>query len=418
MSAGAELLSMTRIATVVKGYPRLSETFIAQEIHGLEQRGIEQLIVSLRHPTDPVRHAVHDRIAADTLYLPEYLKDDPERVRHGRRNAGSLSGFSRALEVYHADLARDRSPGRQRRFGQACVLAAELPSDISHLHVHFLHTPASVARYAALMRQLSWSFSAHAKDIWTTPEWELSEKLGAAAWGATCTQVGFEHLRGLSPRPENLHLIYHGLDFAELPRPSARPRVGDRPMRILSVGRLVEKKGYGDLLLALAALSPERQWTFEHVGSGTLAQTLREKAEALEISSRVTWHGARDRSFVFERLAEADLFVLPVRIAASGDRDGLPNVLMEAQALGVPVLSTDVSGVPELVVHGRTGWLVPQRDPRALAEAVALLMDDPALRRRLGEAGEQRVRTRFAAAPGIDRMAALLDTSMRSREAA
>ncbi|MEE8562042.1 MAG: colanic acid biosynthesis glycosyltransferase WcaL, partial [Alphaproteobacteria bacterium] len=121
-----------RIALVLKGYPRLSETFIAQEILALEGLGLDGWIVSLRHPTDPHAHPVHGEIRARTHYLPEYLKDAPARVRNGLKAARALPGFRRARAVWWRDLIRDRSANRVRRFGQACVLAAELPSDIEH----------------------------------------------------------------------------------------------------------------------------------------------------------------------------------------------------------------------------------------------------------------------------------------------
>jgi glycosyltransferase involved in cell wall biosynthesis len=430
---------MTRIATIVKGYPRLSETFIAQEILGLEKRGVRQLVVSLRRPTDGKVHDLHREIAADVLYLPEYLKDDPERVRAGRRWAEAQPGFARALAAFEADLARDRSVNRWRRWGQACVLARELPDDVDWLYAHFLHTPASVARYAALIRGLGWSFSAHAKDIWTSPDWDLRAKLADAAWGVTCTRANFDYLRSLSPAGDKVHLVYHGLDCSRFPAPPERPTEKADSITIVSVGRAVEKKGYDDLLTALAHLrSPDeakrnpggadpafrsapcglRDWRFEHVGGGPLVGALKQTAERAGLADRITWHGAQSRDFVFALLAGADLFVLPSRLTASGDRDGLPNVLMEAQAFGVPVLSTDVSGIPELVAHGENGWLVPQKDPHALAAAIARLIGDAALRRRLGDAGARSVRERFSSAPGIDFIAALLAASREGLRAA
>lgn len=409
---------MNRIATIVKGYPRLSETFIAQEILGLERRGISQLIVSLRHPTESKRHDLHREIAADVLYLPEYLKDDPARVRRAQRWASAQPGYARARAVFERDLKRDGSANRHRRFGQACVLAHELPADVDWLYTHFLHTPASVARYAAMIGGLGWSFSAHAKDIWTSPEWELSEKLGDAAWGVTCTRANLDYLRSLSPRPGDVHLVYHGLDFLRFPPPPKRAAKAAGPLTIVSVGRAVEKKGYADLLQALAEIGDHTAWRFEHAGGGPLADPLRQQAEALGIAARITWHGSQDRRFIFDLLSRADLFVLPSRLTHSGDRDGLPNVLMEAQAFAVPVLATDVSGIPELVTHGTTGWLVPERDVGALAEAMRHLIADPPLRLRLAEAGAAHVRERFSCEPGIDIVAELLRAARAQQQAA
>ena len=132
------------------------------------------------------------------LYLPEYLKDEPRRVWRGWRRARRMAGYGAARRAWLRDLLRDPTPNRIRRFGQAVVLAAELPADIGQLHAHFLHTPASVARYAAAMRGLDWSVSAHAKDIWTIPDWEKREKLAAARWAVTCTETGRAHLARLN----------------------------------------------------------------------------------------------------------------------------------------------------------------------------------------------------------------------------
>src|SRR6266566_3674217 len=216
-----------RVAFVLKGYPRLSETFIAQEIRALEERGLDIQIVSLRHPTDRARHPVHGQICAPVLYLPEYLKDEPRRVLEGWRRARLLPGYAAARRAWLADLARDPTPNRIRRFGQALVLAAELAPDITHLHAHFLHTPASVARYAAMMRGARWSVSAHAKDIWTIPSWEKREKLGSAQWAVTCTEVGRRHLAELMPPTGTVVLSYHGLDLDRFALPRTWNQGGD-----------------------------------------------------------------------------------------------------------------------------------------------------------------------------------------------
>ena len=405
---------MSRIATVVKGYPRLSETFIAQEIAALERRGLDIEIVSLRHPTDRARHPVHDRIRAPVLYLPEYLKDAPHRVFAGWSAARKLPGYRAARLMWLADLARDPTPNRVRRWGQALVLAAELSSDIGHLHAHFLHTPASVARYAAMMRGLPWSVSAHAKDIWTIPEWEKRAKLAGVAWAVTCTGDGRDHLAALAPSPGVVSLVYHGLDFDRFPpshRAAATADGGDpaRPVVILSVGRAVAKKGYDDLLAALSLLPPDLAWRFVHIGGGALADRLKRQAARLGIAGRIEWRGARPQPDVLAACREADLFVLAAKILHDGDRDGLPNVLMEAQSQGAACVATHLPGIAELIEHGTTGVLVPPRDPRALSEALAALIRDPARRVRLAAAGEARVRRDFDMERGMDRLAALFE---------
>jgi glycosyltransferase involved in cell wall biosynthesis len=412
MDAARARAAGTAIAFVLKGYPRLSETFIAQEIHALERRGLDLRLYSLRHPTDAAVHPITEEIAAPVAYLPEYLYQEPVRVLRGWWRARRLPGYRAAWRTWLRDLRRDRTPNRVRRFGQACVLAAELPPDVGRIHAHFLHTPASVARYAAHMRALLWSCSAHAKDIWTTPEWEKREKLADLDWLVTCTAVGAEHLRGLTARPESIELVYHGLDFTRFPPPSsARPARDGRdpaaPVEILSVGRAVAKKGYHDLLEALAQLPAELDWRFTHIGGGQLLPELKARASALGLAPRIGWLGSQAQQAVLARYRAADLFVLASRVAPDGDRDGLPNVLMEGQSQGLACLATRVSAIPELIEDGVTGLLVPPNDPAALAAALRRLIGDPGLRAKLGQAGAARVQSRFAMAPGIDRLAGL-----------
>lgn len=388
----------------------MSETFIAQEILALEQRGLPILIVSLRHPTDRAVHPVHKEIRAARLYLPEYLYQEPLRVWRGWRQAHRQPGYGRARRLWLADLWRDPTPNRVRRFGQAVVLAAELPGDVGRLHAHFLHTPASVARYAALIAGLDWTVSAHAKDIWTIPDWEKQAKLGEARWAVTCTAAGHSHLATLAPWPERVALCYHGLDLERFAPPPPRPEGGDgsdpqHPVVLLSVGRAVPKKGYDDLLAALTLLPADLAWRFVHIGGGGLAAALRKQADRLGLGPRIEWRGALPQPEVLEAYRQADLFVLAAKVTGDGDRDGLPNVLMEAQSQRLACVATEVSGIPELIEDGITGLLVAPGDPPALARTLAGLIRDPARRAALGSAGERRVRSAFAMDAGIDLLA-------------
>ncbi|MBL8806838.1 MAG: glycosyltransferase family 4 protein [Rhodospirillales bacterium] len=397
------MTSLNRIAVVVKGWPRLSETFIAQELVGLEARGLSLELWSLRHPTDTRRHALAGALRAKVNYLPEYLWQEPLRVLRGWLRARRMPGYASARRRFLADWRRDPTPNRGRRFGQACVLAAEMGPDTAHLYAHFIHTPGSVARYAALMRGLDWSASAHAKDIWTTPDWEKREKLAEARWCATCTKAGRDHLDALAPG--KVRLVYHGLDFARWPAAPARsPRDGtdpNDPVVIVSVGRLVPKKGYDDVIAALARLGTARAWRFVHVGGGPLRAQLQAQAEAAGIAARIEWRGARDQADILATLRAGDMFVLASRIAADGDRDGLPNVLMEAASQGLPLVASDVAAIPELVVPD-CGVLVPPGDVTALATALGALVGDPARRVRLGAAADTRVRDEFPFARGLE----------------
>lgn len=396
---------MTRLAVVVKGWPRLSETFIAQELVALEEAGLAFDIWSLRHPYDVKTHPLHDRLQAKVHYLPEYLRDEPRRVARAVGAAPDLPGFDEAAEIYRKDVERDDTPNRRRRWGQACVMAFEMPQDAEGIYAHFLHTPSSVARYCAILRGLPWSFSAHAKDIWTSPEWELREKLSAdshgAVFGATCTGFGAEHLQGLADRRDRVDLVYHGLDLTRFPKPPARAvRDPGAPLQLMSVGRLVEKKGYDRLLEALALLPDDLNWHFTHIGGGDLAQDMRARADALGLSGRITWRGPCDQPEVVAQMRESDLFVLPSRIAANGDRDGLPNVLMEAASQLLPIMATPVSAIPEFIDDGVHG-LLRSDAPEVMAKAIVGFAADPALGPRLAAAAHKRLVAEFAMPPGI-----------------
>ena len=402
-----------KLVVLLKGYPRLSETFIAQELLGLERAGFELVLVSMRHPTDKKRHPIHDEIRAPVLYLPEYLHEEPLRVLRSLARAARKRGFFGAFRDFIRDVTRDFTPNRFRRFGQAAVLAAEWPDQADWLHVHFIHTPAAVGRYTSKMLGLPWSVSAHAKDIWTTANWELRDKLADTRWTVTCTRAGFEHLRDLSDGRDNVHLSYHGLDLDRFPtfqgaRPMRDGYDASDPAVVLSVGRAVDKKGYDILLKALAMLPGDLHWRMEHIGGGEGLPKLKALAEQLGIGNRIRWNGALAQQEVLGHYRAADIFALACRVSDNGDRDGLPNVLVEAASQSLPCVSTAISGIPEMFADGENGYLVPPEDPSAFARALQTAIRDPRRRRVVGEAAEAKVRTEFDHRHSIHQLAALL----------
>ena len=400
------------IAFVLKGYPRLSETFIAEEIAGLERRGLDIRIFAMRQPTDDRTHPVHGEVAAPVRYLPEYLHGAPLRVFRAWRRVRHRPGYRAAFRAVLHDLKGDPSRNRIRRFGQAMVLVDELPPETEAIHAHFIHTPASVVAYAAMIVALPWTCSAHAKDIWTSPDWDLAQKLAAARWTVTCTASGRDRLARLAPAEKPIRLVYHGLRLDRFrPLPLMRPRRDGadpaEPVRLLAIGRAVPKKGFDVLLEALARLPKDLGWRLDHVGGGAGLTALRARAAALGLGDRMAWLGPQDQTAVLGRYRDADLFVLPCRVAADGDRDGLPNVLVEAQSQGLACLSTAVGGVGELIVDGVNGRLVAPDDPTALAAALETLIRNPDLRRALGRAGQARVVRSFDSAASLDLLARL-----------
>jgi glycosyltransferase involved in cell wall biosynthesis len=226
----------------------------------------------------------------------------------------------------------------------------------------------------------------------------------------TCTASGHAHLAALAPAGGRVALCYHGVDLGRFPPSPARPLGADgsdpaNPVTLLSVGRAVAKKGYDDLLAALALLPRGIAWRLIHIGGGGQALGLREEAARLGIAERIEWRGARPQPEVLAAYRAADLFVLAAKIAPDGDRDGLPNVLVEAQSQGLACVATRLSGILELIQDGSTGLLMPPADPPALAAALARLIAAPALRARLGAAGEARVRAAFDADIAIEALA-------------
>jgi glycosyltransferase involved in cell wall biosynthesis len=403
------------VVVVLKGYPRLSETFIAHELAALERRGLPLHIVSLRRPYDALTHPVHAAIRATVTYLPEYLREAPGRVLagHVRALARSPRRYGRALGLWLRDLLRDPTPNRGRRFGQAGVLAAELPVGAAHLHAHFLHTPASVARYAAAMTGLPYSLAGHAKDVWTTPDWELRAKLAAARFTVTCTAAGRARLDALAPG--RVELVYHGLDrqlFAAPATFGSRRDGTDRhdPLRLLAVGRFQPKKGYATLLEAVARVRAKVRLTV--VGYGPLEADLRGRVKALGLGDRVTWAGPLDQPAVRALYRASDLLVVASEVAPDGDRDGLPNVVVEALSQGLPVVATRAGAIPELVVDGAEGRLVPPADAIALAAAIDHLARDPEARHRMGLAGIQRIAEGWDLDAGADRLHCLLRATL------
>ncbi len=403
-----------KIAVLLSCYPRMSETFVAQELLGLEQAGLDIEIISLMRPDTAQRQPINDEIRAPVHYLPYSLIFDLPAFVSAWRRQRRQPGYGMAVAAFRRDLRRDFTTGRIRRFAQALVVADRLADRYSRLHANFIHKPATVAHYVGLLTGIGWTCSAHAKDIWTEPEWALRDKLGRLDWVVVCTRHGVERLRALAADPASVHLSYHGLDLRRFSTfDGLRPgRIGNGAadcLRLLTVGRTVPKKGFDTLLKALALLPPALCWRLSHIGSGSEAEALKTLARTLGIADRIDWRGTLDQPEVLRAYRDADLFVLPCRIAENGDRDGLPNVLVEAASQRLAVVSTTVSGIPEFVSDGVEGLLVLPDDAPALAAAFLRLARDPSLRDELGRNAERRVRSEFDHHCSIAFLMALFD---------
>jgi glycosyltransferase involved in cell wall biosynthesis len=390
-----------RLAMILKGYPRISESFISAEILLLESLGLEIEICSLRQPRESFTHEHVKHIKAPVTYTPEYVLPHCRTLaRANRALFGRLgSHYARCLRGALKRAAQRRDPATVRHFLQAGYLSQTCLSkpSIAHIHAHFCHTPASVALFASELLGVPFSFTAHAKDIYTSEPDQLARKISRARFVVTCTRYNAQYLRRLSDAlgcTTPIHTIYHGID-TRLFHPEGPPPPGP-PFRILSVGRLVEKKGYDDLLEALGIL--ERQgvdFEFFHIGSGELEWPLRSMVEKRRLAHRVTMLGTRPHSEVLAHYGKAHCFALACKVAPNGDRDGIPNVLVEAMATGLPVVATRVSAIPELVQDGLTGTLVAPQDPKALAAALKDVLAFPSKYKPLADAARVHVERNF-----------------------
>jgi len=387
------------LAMILKGYPRISETFISNEILLLESRGIAVRIVSMRQPRESFSHDSVRRIRAAVDYLPEkLLLPLPRFLLHNARLARSRPQvYRKALQTALQRYRRTRKIATFKHLLQAGLLVQDiLPgSGVVHLHAHFAHSPTSVAMFAAQLSGLPFSFTAHAKDIYTSDRRQLSEKLHRARFAVTCTESNRGYLRRLVDADVPVHRVYHGIDVELFGfRPAAN---GCRPpYRLLTVARMTAKKGLPTVYRALRRLR-DRGLALQHVliGDGEQRSSILQLIDELDLSDAARWIGTRPHDVVIDHYRKADAFVLGCEVAPNGDRDGIPNVLLESMAAGVPVAATDVSAIPELVQDGRTGLLVPPRDPDRLADALERLLTDSALRSRLIPAARERVQQHF-----------------------
>jgi glycosyltransferase involved in cell wall biosynthesis len=363
------------IGYILKMYPRFSETFILNEILELERQGVCLQIFSLKKPDDGRFHADIARVQAPVTYLPGSLLFAARTFfsAHRRVFRWNRRRYLRALAL----MLKRRSWRAFKRFGQAGYLLPQLrQAGIEHVHAHFASSAASVAYYLAELGGPTYSFTAHAKDIFSDDVVEdvLIRKLRAARFTVTISDFNQSHLQPLAGATP-VYRIYNGLDLQRFTPNGVHP---EEPPLILAVGRLVEKKGFDDLVRACALLRDAgRPFRCRIVGKGQEEAKLRALIDDLGLSAMVELVGPLPREDLIHLYPRASLVVAPCVIGEDGNRDGLPTVLIEAMAVGVPVISTDVTAIPELVKNGQTGLLVSQHDPIGLADAISSALDDP-----------------------------------------
>ena len=356
-----------KIGYVVKTFPKISETFILQEILDLEAQGLDLTIFSLQHPTDSELHPSVNRVRAK-------------------------------IEYFQAQDSLQENPELQQDFQANWLIRQLLKHGIHHMHAHFASEPTGVAERAYRATGIPFSFTAHAKDIYLTSETELAYKIRQAQFVLTCTDYNAHILERLSSGHTPITCVYHGLDLTQFQPHTADPAVAKASSvpRILSIGRYREKKGFPTLIRACAALKQDGYRFHCHiVGYGPLKDHLQDLITDSQLHDCVHLVGKMAHDSLLDWYRQADLFVLPCQIADDGDRDGIPNVLVEALAMKIPVVSTNNASIPELVQHEKTGLLVEPKNPIALAKAIGTLLDHPIRGSILAKQGRETVMKSF-----------------------
>jgi glycosyltransferase involved in cell wall biosynthesis len=370
-------------------YPRFSETFILSELLELEREGVELRVYSLKRPNDGIAHADVAHLRAPVTYLPESLLG----LLWAQR--GTLRQHALRLLALLARAARKGRISSLKHVLQASAIVPRLHSGgIEHIHAHFASGTTSVALHASRLTGIPYSFTAHAKDIFldsVRPN-DLERKLAPARFAVTVSDYNVHHLQQFANGTPVVR-VYNGLNLERfVPRRSARD---GRPL-VLAVGRLIEKKGFDDLVRAAAILAAAGvDFRCEIVGKGPLGHDLRALATELGVTDRVALVGPLPRERLIDLYPRAAVLAAPCVVGGDGNRDGLPTVLIEAMATGVPVVATPVTGIPELVEDGVTGLLVPERDPGALAAAIQRLLVDKRLAQQLATAARRRIEESF-----------------------
>lgn len=393
-----------KLGIVLSMFPEHHETFIVRELAELERQGVGFEIFSLQRPRDPVTHEQARALLPRTHYASLC----------GGRACVALARtiLSRPLRLAGA-VARLVAAGWRTPVNLLKALVA-LPlilhfgalmreRGVTHLHGHWANIPTTACWLIGMIFELPWSAAIHGENIFT-PNPLLSRKLQAARFAVVCTSYHCRHLKETvcPERASDIHLNYHGLEPRIWQRLGTSPATGEEIQKqnadaepvILAVGRLVHTKGLDVLLRAVAMLEALRP-RVRIIGAGPEEARLKALAAELHLTGRVEFLGQVPFEQVVEAMERADVFALPCTYDPAGWFDGIPNVLAEAMALGTPVVSTTVSGIPELIENGKTGLLVPEKDPAALADALGHVLTDRTLADRLARDGKAKVRCMF-----------------------
>lgn len=413
-----------QIGYILRSYPRLSQTFVLNEILALEQIGVSIQIFALTHPHEKVVQARVNQVQAPVHYLDEatgprplgtILKENARVARH------HFKGYMRSL--YYLVLNKRIDEGyiasnRWYCFLQAVYLICLLDrieqrtdKRIDHLHAHFAHDPALIAHLVHRITGIPFSFTAHARDLYQVPERVLADRIVEAEAVITCCGANLEYLQRIAPAHQSKYsLIYHGVNLQDF-QPVTNPGASSipRPPLILSVGRLVEKKGFLDLLQALFTVKGRGGYFHCDIyGDGPLWEHLRKWIEEHDMAGEVELNGERTQQELIPIYQNATLFVLTPVQTEGGDRDGIPNVLLEAMAVGLPVVTTQVAGISELIENRQDGFLYQPHDIDGISSGIMELLCDENLRGQLGSAASRKIAGQFDISQAAHQLKSLL----------
>jgi glycosyltransferase involved in cell wall biosynthesis len=394
-------MSMARFAYLFERFPSFGQTFCYREVAELDRQDVAPPIFSIRNTKDEPPQDWNTRIVERVHYLPDE-KELLEEVRRAAKKGKIGADIVAALDEW----------GRRTdflRLYQAVHVGLRLwQMDIDHVHAHFAGMAARTAFWINKFFPITFSFTAHANDIFAPRQFEigLDKLVDTAGVIVTETDYAARFLREqFSDHTDRVHRIYNGLDLAEF----GRADFSSTPPLIIAVGRLIPKKGYGDLIRACALLA-ERGKLFrcEIIGEGPLENELCRQIDELCLQNNVVLTGAKPQPQLRGRLAAANVFVLPSVIDPDGGMDNLPTVIMEAMATGLPVVSTNIGGIPEMIVENETGFLVQSGDAAAMADAIQNVIYDPSSAAKLGQSGYGRAGALFSIEKNVRELCALL----------
>jgi len=412
--------SPLRVGYIVRSFPRLSQTFILNEVLALEASGVQVRIFSCTNPHESI---VQPQVA-DVQAQIDYLEDGQHHswlsllwqhllllciVPH--RYLSTLWYVLRHPEFDEGYTATSRYNCFQQAISLTHLLRQARASNnmIDHLHAHFAHDPTLIAQLVHRLTGIPFTFTAHARDIYQIPAVALAERIQQAEAVVTCCQRNIEYFQSVvtAEHHAKLQVIHNGINLEDF-QPSNATHETDKAPLILSASRFVEKKGYLDLLTACHRLK-ERGQNFRCViyGDGPLSNQMAEAIDELELYDHVTLAGLCTQQELRRMMPQAAIFALTPFVTDDGDRDGVPTVLAEAMACGVPVVSTTVAGIPELVIDGQNGLLVAPHQIDEITDSLVILLNDEEKRRQFGSAARNTIIAEFNLQTGARQLANL-----------